>query len=460
MKKSSGIFGASLAILGMFTAANAVALGIQTQPNGIGKFRYHYVNKWPYGCVPVELSTYAKNNWKDNILKFAFNEWNTKVPNIFIFDKDNPPANTPSECLGLDVYLSIGKDNLSCRVINNSSHGSKAENQGSNSRILRLNPDFFEIPGTDLQAKGCLHGSISETGRRRAVIHEIGHALGFVHEHQRADASSYLKLETSNMIPEIMGEYTPEEKNAVFLSRYDYYSIMHYGTRQGAKNQFDVSSYEERLKTLIPIEDLPPSILPPAVPATFEQMESFQLTNDSISATDAAAANAFYAPGEADIGVELTKIRGCSKTRLDNGDCKNNEVAHQIDFKGTVVNHGAYDSGNVVVEYQLPSEVETILELDDSNCSIAGNKATCSYANMYPGQANTTKFKLVIGGEAPDEDKPYVLRVTNVSAIDELDYNDTHSTEMNTKMAGSMGIIGAVLLGITGFFRRRKFASL
>ncbi|XP_072023928.1 blastula protease 10-like isoform X2 [Amphiura filiformis] len=70
------------------------------------------------------------------------------------------------------------------------------------------------------------------------IVHEIGHALGFVHEHARPDRDDYVTVRYENI---------KEGRNEQFLKfstslidthqiPYDYGSVMHYGSRYSSKN--------------------------------------------------------------------------------------------------------------------------------------------------------------------------------------------------------------------------------
>ena len=63
------------------------------------------------------------------------------------------------------------------------------------------------------------------------VVHEIMHALGFGHEHQRADRDSYIRLHPECVTPETMATFNAQVLQT-FQSApygpYDYASIMHY----------------------------------------------------------------------------------------------------------------------------------------------------------------------------------------------------------------------------------------
>ncbi len=67
------------------------------------------------------------------------------------------------------------------------------------------------------------------------ILHEIGHALGLMHEHQRPDRDTYISVYTNNV--EVGKVHNFEKFN--FMSThtgYDFFSIMHYGRRDFSKN--------------------------------------------------------------------------------------------------------------------------------------------------------------------------------------------------------------------------------
>lgn len=63
-----------------------------------------------------------------------------------------------------------------------------------------------------------------------AAIHEIGHALGISHEHQRPDRDDYVNIVTANIETGKEDNFTKKSANDVItLGDYDFLSIMHYG---------------------------------------------------------------------------------------------------------------------------------------------------------------------------------------------------------------------------------------
>lgn len=66
----------------------------------------------------------------------------------------------------------------------------------------------------------------SHWGSRYILEHEIGHAIGYLHEHQRIDRGSFVRLFRHNIDPDAVGQFNPVE--ARIYSQYDFDSIMHY----------------------------------------------------------------------------------------------------------------------------------------------------------------------------------------------------------------------------------------
>ena len=62
------------------------------------------------------------------------------------------------------------------------------------------------------------------------VIHELGHALGLLHEHQRPDRDLYIRILWQNLIEQFQQNYETQDNPLITEARYpyDYNSIMHY----------------------------------------------------------------------------------------------------------------------------------------------------------------------------------------------------------------------------------------
>ncbi|CAG2122948.1 unnamed protein product, partial [Medioppia subpectinata] len=81
------------------------------------------------------------------------------------------------------------------------------------------------------------------------VVHELGHVVGFWHEHTRPDRDDNVQIVTKNIMSGQeynFNKLTEEEVNSLGLN-YDFDSIMHY-----ARNTFSKSTY---LDTILPQHD-------------------------------------------------------------------------------------------------------------------------------------------------------------------------------------------------------------
>lgn len=62
------------------------------------------------------------------------------------------------------------------------------------------------------------------------IIHEIGHALGMMHEHNRLDRNSYVIINTSNLKPYGLAQFQIPTTNYYQTGTYDFSSIMGYAS--------------------------------------------------------------------------------------------------------------------------------------------------------------------------------------------------------------------------------------
>jgi hypothetical protein len=60
------------------------------------------------------------------------------------------------------------------------------------------------------------------------MAHELGHTLGFWHEHTRADRGSYIQINTANIQPDYRDQFSIHNE-ASHYGPYDFDSLMHYG---------------------------------------------------------------------------------------------------------------------------------------------------------------------------------------------------------------------------------------
>ncbi|KAK8775672.1 hypothetical protein V5799_030982 [Amblyomma americanum] len=60
------------------------------------------------------------------------------------------------------------------------------------------------------------------------VVHEIGHAIGFLHEQSRADRGRYVVVNYPNILQGLRSQFDTDQNKRQYGARYDYTSVMHY----------------------------------------------------------------------------------------------------------------------------------------------------------------------------------------------------------------------------------------
>ncbi len=70
----------------------------------------------------------------------------------------------------------------------------------------------------------------------QSIQHEVLHALGFAHEHQRPDRDDYVDINLDNIRPNRVGAFNILNSIDSLEVPYDYNSVMHYGEYSFSKN--------------------------------------------------------------------------------------------------------------------------------------------------------------------------------------------------------------------------------
>ena len=142
---------------------------------------------WPNGRIPYEISSVISATGKQTI-QVAISEWNTKT--------------------GINLVPRNGEADY-VRFV---------QGEGCQSWIGKIG-GMQEI-SCDLSS-----GSYFDSG---SIVHEIGHAVGLLHEHQRPDRDSYITVNYANVDPDYVDEFDLLSTQELLLTAYDYGSIMHY----------------------------------------------------------------------------------------------------------------------------------------------------------------------------------------------------------------------------------------
>ncbi|KAL6428195.1 hypothetical protein ACFW04_008498 [Cataglyphis niger] len=162
--------------------------------------------RWPNGIIPFVISPYF-NAQQQKVIYDAMDDYHRYT------------------CIRFKPYT--GEESDYIRIT--------AGNSGCWSSVGRIGGR----QDVNLQVPGCLT-------QRGTVIHELMHAVGFLHEHSRYERDDYVDILWQNISPGHTHNFNkaPAEVTDAFGVGYDYSSVMHYSSTAFSKNN--------QLKTIVP----------------------------------------------------------------------------------------------------------------------------------------------------------------------------------------------------------------
>ncbi|CAH3142203.1 unnamed protein product, partial [Porites lobata] len=150
---------------------------------------------WPKGVLVYDIESSLDDPLAKKQIAAAMNDWTTQTKGCITFKKRTNEAAYVSMFRGSGCWSYLGRT------------GRKQQ--------LSL-------------ARGCWG--------KGTIIHEIGHALGFLHEQSRPDRDNYVEIKFENIISGKERNFRKSSRINSLGTPYDYGSIMHYGARYFSKN--------------------------------------------------------------------------------------------------------------------------------------------------------------------------------------------------------------------------------
>ncbi|XP_013101001.2 hatching enzyme 1.2 [Stomoxys calcitrans] len=152
-------------------------------------------SRWPKGIVPYEIR--GNFNGQDMaIIEHAIAEYHRRTCIRFV------PRTSQQD------YISIVSGNSGC--------WSSVGRVGGKQEVNLQSPGCLTKPGT--------------------TIHELMHALGFLHEQNREERDSYVNIQYQNIQPSAKSNFDRASRTLAFGVPYDYGSVMHYSANAFSTN--------------------------------------------------------------------------------------------------------------------------------------------------------------------------------------------------------------------------------
>ncbi|XP_004530383.1 high choriolytic enzyme 1 [Ceratitis capitata] len=152
-------------------------------------------SRWPNGVVPFEIR--GNFNTRDMAtIEHAMDEYHRRTCIRFV------PRSSEQD------YISIVSGNSGC--------WSSVGRVGGKQEVNLQSPGCLSKPGT--------------------AMHELMHALGFLHEQNRQERDSYVDIQMHNVQPSAVANFEKAQRTIAFGVPYDYGSVMHYSANAFSRN--------------------------------------------------------------------------------------------------------------------------------------------------------------------------------------------------------------------------------
>lgn len=153
---------------------------------------YHGIRLWPNGVLPISFDSRFSTKERQNFMKYC-EDWG-KQSRVKCINRSNQKAY---------VYVTKSK--------NGNSSACYAEVGYQNKRRMMW------LPGNCAVSK-------------RSILHELGHIIGLMHEHQRPDRDNYLRVQWSNVHSSYRSAFTKKSRAHSKKTSFDFDSVMMYSS--------------------------------------------------------------------------------------------------------------------------------------------------------------------------------------------------------------------------------------
>ena len=277
-----------------------------------------------------------------------------------------------------------------------------------------------------------------------SIIHELGHAIGLLHEHTRTDRDLYIKVNEENVVDGKMFNFAIPDSTVTDLGDYDYGSIMHYGPTSFSANGQD---------TITALTDI----------SGINMGQRVALSDGDLNAVDQL------------YGTDLS---------LTESIAGNFQSGATVSVESIVSNLGSKGANEIIYALEVPAGTNLVsAEAVDWECGAQAGAVTCTRDTLQEGTQSNLTLTLTVGATVPESLGGFVSSRTHDtnssnngqplsdfdvdeardalfeepvlgSAVDGISYSNSSST------SSSVGAGAAALLWITGLLgwqlRRRS----